>query len=237
MVQRHAFFALTNPAPGREDEFNAWYDDHHLREVVEHGIGMKGGRRFRLAEAQRPGHTPPWRYLAWYDLEIDDLAAYHREPWRTGAGALKPFDGLVAEGFSAWVLTPMGDPVGDDGAGGFGRGCPHGDDFLFLALTDAAAGHEDAFNAWYDDHHLSEIVATLQGFDAGRRFRAADEQRPNQPVPPWRYVAAYAVRADSAAAVHENARAVTGLTRPPPGALDPGHVAWLFEPIGPYVAL
>ena len=235
MSQRHAFFALTNPAPGREDDFNAWYDDDHLREVIDNGVGMQGGRRFRLADVQRPGPPPPWRYLAWYDLEVEDLEAYHRAPWRAGAPPLKPFQGLVAEGFSGWSLTSMGDAIGDDGAGGFAEGCPRGDDFLFLALTNAAEGHEAQFNAWYDDHHLSEIVATLPGFDAGRRYRASDAQRPNQAVPPWRYLAAYAVRAESAAAVHGAAKGVTGLTRPPAGALDPNHVAWLYEPLGPYV--
>jgi hypothetical protein len=230
MVQRHAFLALTNPAPGQEDAFNAWYDQDHLREVLQYGVGMTGGRRFRLADAQRPGHTPPWRYLAWYDLEADDLAAFHRAPWIEPRPPLKPFTGLVADDFCAWVLTPMGE-----GAGDF-DGCPRGDDFLFLALTDAGAGQDAAFNAWYDEAHLPEIVAALPGFVAGRRYRAADDQRPGQILPPWRYAAAYSVRAETGAAVHAAASGVRGLTRPPPGVLDPGHVAWVFEPIGPYLA-
>ena len=52
---RHAFLALTNPSPGREAEFNAWYDTYHLKEVIRYGTGMRGGRRFRLADTQRPG--------------------------------------------------------------------------------------------------------------------------------------------------------------------------------------
>jgi len=237
MVQRHAFLALTNPAPGREDDYNAWYDEHHLREVVEFGVGMKGGRRFRLADTQRAGPEPPWRYIAWYDLEVDDLEAYHRAPWRADTPPLKPFKGLVAEDYSAWVLTQMGEAIGDDGAGGFAKGCPRGDDFLFMALTNAGQGQGAAFNAWYAQNHLPEIVAALPGFDAGVRLRTAEHQRPNQTVPPWRYVAAYAVRAPSAAAVHDNAKGVVTLTRPPPGALDPHHLAWLYEPIGPYLEL
>ena len=45
---RYIFLALTNPADGREDEFNAWYDEHHIPEVVRYGRGFLGGRRYRL---------------------------------------------------------------------------------------------------------------------------------------------------------------------------------------------
>lgn len=223
--------ALTNPAPGQEDAFNAWYDEHHLREVLAYGTGMTGGRRFRLSDAQRPGHTPPWRYLAWYDLEADDLAAFHASPWTTERPPLKPFTGLVAEDFCAWVLSPIGE-----GIGGF-DGCPRGDDFLFMALTNAGPGQDAAFNAWYDVHHLPEIVAALPGFVAGRRYQApADQRQQTQPIPPWAYVATYGVRANSGAGVHEGASGVRGLTRAPTGALDPDHVAWLWEPVGGYLS-
>ena len=231
MTERYAYFALTNPAPGREADFNAWYDAYHLPEVVRYGAGMRGGRRFRLADTQRPGQTaPPWRYLAWYDLEHDDLAAFGQAPWRKDAPPLTPFTGLIADDFTGWTFTPIGD-----GAQGFASGCPRGDDFLFLALTNAGAGQEAGFNAWYDGFHLPEIVATLPGFVAGRRYQAAPEQWPHHVDPPWRYLATYTVQADNAAALHENAAGVKGLSGPPPGALDPNHVAWVFEPIGAYL--
>jgi len=229
MAQRHAFLALTNPAPGREDEFNDWYDTHHLPEVLRYGSGMRGGRRFRLSPAQRPGHAPPWRYLAWYDLEHDDLAAFHHEPWAPASPPLKPFAGLIADGFAGWLFTPMAE-----GVNGFDS-CPRGDDYLFLALTNAGAGQEAAFNAWYDQSHLPEIVAGLPGFHGGRRYEASPHQRQNQPQPEWRYMAAYSVAAENGGAVHAAAGGVTGLTRAGPGVLAPGHVAWLFEPVGPYV--
>ena len=231
MTQRHAYFALTNPAPGREADFNAWYDTHHLAEVVQRGTGMRGGRRFRLADTQRPGQAPPpWRYLAWYDLKQDDLAAFGRTPWIVGTLPLTPFTGLIADDFTGWTYTPIGH-----GLNGFASGCPRGDDYLFLALTNAGAGQETAFNAWYDDHHLREIVETLPGFVAGRRYQAAAQQWPKPIDPPWTYLATYSVQAESAAARHEAAKGVRGLTSPPPGALDPNHVAWVFEPIGPYL--
>lgn len=30
---------------------------------------------------------------------------------------------------------------------------------IFIALTNAVAGKEDAFNVWYDNHHLPDVLA------------------------------------------------------------------------------
>ena len=201
---RHVFLALTNPVPGKEAEFNAWYDDFHLREVVEYGSGMLAGRRFRLTADQRPGQAaPPWSYLAWYDMEHDDLADYHRQPWIAERPPLKPFAGLVADDHVGWVYTPVGDGVGaatgpDEGSGG--------DRFLLLVLTNDEL---DAF-------------PILPAPAVGRRYRAAAEQRAGQPRPGWARLTAYDVTAQSAAAV----LAATA------GVFGPSQAVWLFEAIG-----
>jgi hypothetical protein len=229
---KHVFLALTNPVPGREADFNAWYDKSHLREVVQYGSGMLGGRRFRIAESQRPeSETAPWQYLAWYDMDHADLATYHREPWIPNRPALAPFKGLVADGHVAWIYTPIGNTIGDaailQGRPGKGR-------YLFFAFTNAGAGHEPAFNDWYDKHHAPEVVAKLPGFVAGQRYRAAPEQRTTQPPLPWRYLAIYEVEAARAGAANAAAEGAKALTQAPAGALDPKHVAWTFESIGEY---
>ena len=56
---RHKFMALTNPVPGREDDFNAWYDGHHLQEVIDYGTGMAGGEDTGSARYRGPGRSPP----------------------------------------------------------------------------------------------------------------------------------------------------------------------------------
>ena len=42
---------------------------------------------------------------------------------------------------------------------------------ILAVQTEAAPGEEEAFNAWYDDVHVPEILAT-PGFSSCRRFRA-----------------------------------------------------------------
>jgi hypothetical protein len=62
---------VTAPVPGREDEFNRWYDDTHLPEVLAMP-GFVAGQRFALTG---PGATDRPRYLCVYEIETDDLTA------------------------------------------------------------------------------------------------------------------------------------------------------------------
>jgi hypothetical protein len=72
-LSRYRFVVLSNPVPGREDEFNEWYDQHHLREILAIP-GIKSGQRFHRSAAQvSPSH--PYEYLAVYEIETDDIEA------------------------------------------------------------------------------------------------------------------------------------------------------------------
>src|SRR5262247_1507780 len=62
-------FALSNPVPGREDEFNRWYDGEH----VLHGVrtpGVLAGQRFRRAAGPWPAGKHDYLTI-W---EMDDPA-------------------------------------------------------------------------------------------------------------------------------------------------------------------
>ena len=56
----------TSPVEGRDDEYNDWYDDVHLMEVLK-VAGFTSARRFRTLG----GNAVP--YLAIYEVEADDL--------------------------------------------------------------------------------------------------------------------------------------------------------------------
>jgi hypothetical protein len=62
---------VTAPVVGREDEFNRWYDDTHLPEMLQ-VPGFVAGRRYTLT-GPRAADRP--RFLAVYEIETDDLAA------------------------------------------------------------------------------------------------------------------------------------------------------------------
>lgn len=70
-MAKHLLVVLTNAADGRDEEFNRWYNDVHLGDVL--GVdGFVGAQRFALDAV---GGDPPHRYLALYEIETDDIDA------------------------------------------------------------------------------------------------------------------------------------------------------------------
>ena len=72
-MSRFKLVALTTPVAGKEKEFHAWYQNHHLPELVSF-LGMKGAQRYKLTAKLMGSDTNPW--LAIYDLETDDPMAF-----------------------------------------------------------------------------------------------------------------------------------------------------------------
>lgn len=72
--------ALTTPLPGKEADFNDWYQNTHLREITAIP-GFEGAQRFKLV-AKLAGADDN-QYLAIYDAEVEDPGAL-----LTGMGAL-----------------------------------------------------------------------------------------------------------------------------------------------------
>ena len=70
------FLVFTSPVSGREDEYNDWYDNTHLREVTAIP-GITGAKRFELVPGPLSTDPPTHRYLAIYDFEgePEDIAA------------------------------------------------------------------------------------------------------------------------------------------------------------------
>jgi hypothetical protein len=71
---RSYLIALTNPLPGKEAEFNDWYTNVHLKEVVAVD-GFICGRRFKLTSAQFGGQAPQLQYMVIYEVEAGKAQA------------------------------------------------------------------------------------------------------------------------------------------------------------------
>ena len=69
-MPHHAYVVLSNPVAGREDEYNDWYTNRHLADVVA-VPGFISAQRFRLRDPAAEG-APVQRYLAIYTLDTDD---------------------------------------------------------------------------------------------------------------------------------------------------------------------
>jgi hypothetical protein len=89
MAEKYLHIVQTSPTPGREDEFNEWYENVHVPQILTLP-DFVSGQRFRLL-AQDPFEGP--RYLAVYEIETDDIAATldtvrNTAPARTKSGAI-----------------------------------------------------------------------------------------------------------------------------------------------------
>lgn len=72
-MAKFKLIALTTPVAGKEKEFHAWYQNHHLPEMVSFP-GIRGAQRYKLTAKLMGSDTNPW--LAIYDLETADPMAF-----------------------------------------------------------------------------------------------------------------------------------------------------------------
>ena len=68
---KHVVVVLTEPTTGREEEFNDYYENLHIDEVLA-TTGWLSGQRFKLSE--ETGTSCPLPYLAFYEVEADDAS-------------------------------------------------------------------------------------------------------------------------------------------------------------------
>jgi hypothetical protein len=62
----HIFAVFTNAVEGREDDFNSWYSDIHLKEIV--GLhGFRAAQRFVIDDPKSKG--APFKHLAMCEID------------------------------------------------------------------------------------------------------------------------------------------------------------------------
>jgi hypothetical protein len=112
-MQRYSLIVLTNPVEGRDGEYNDWYTNIHLDDVLKIP-GVIGAQRFRRSDTQRGSGPYPWGYLAIYECETGDLPSIIRElKARGGTELMRMTDALATERFVCFFesITEMKMPV------------------------------------------------------------------------------------------------------------------------------
>jgi hypothetical protein len=101
---------FTAMVDGREDEFNAFYDNHHAPELAAIP-GFVSAQRMILA---RPSTSsiPATKYLALFRVETSDIAAVKEAAARPGTTS-PAFDGKATRGYTFRAIGPVieGDKV------------------------------------------------------------------------------------------------------------------------------
>ena len=95
----------TRCEPGRDDEFNKWYDEIHVGEVLALP-GMTACQRFKLSDSQMmPDHK--FRYMAIYEFDCSPAEAL--KAMGEGAGGFNMSEDLEAPYMA--IYEPLGDRV------------------------------------------------------------------------------------------------------------------------------
>jgi hypothetical protein len=71
-MARYQYVILSRAKEGRLEEFEKWYDEVHLDDVLK-VPGVVSARRFRVVQQQAEGlPLPDWCSVALYEMETDD---------------------------------------------------------------------------------------------------------------------------------------------------------------------
>lgn len=100
----HRLVVLSSAVDGCDEEFNDWYDNVHLGDVLA-VPGVVAVQRFRLDDGSR------WRYLAIYDLACeggDPRPVTDEIMARAGTDAMVLSDAFDMEGYFMATATPIG---------------------------------------------------------------------------------------------------------------------------------
>lgn len=89
-LKHYIYVVMTNPVAGKDAEFNNWYTNTHLKDVMKLP-GVVSAQRFVVAPENI--NPAPYRYLAIYDIEISDLSIFikaQKDAINTPAMVLNP---------------------------------------------------------------------------------------------------------------------------------------------------
>lgn len=176
---------MSKAKSGAEMAYLDWYRNQHLPDMTA-VPGIAGGAVHKLAVA---GDDARWKVAALYELTlpVSDILA---EVFERAGGEAMPLTDTID---GASVLMLSAEPIGPRRLAG--GAIDRGDTMRYVVLTNPVAGKDKAFNAWYDDDHVADVLA-VPGFVAAQRFRLAEGTAGKSS--PWRYLALYELAPESA---------------------------------------
>lgn len=101
---KHLCVVLTEPAEGKAAEFDDYYENIHLDEVLT-TTGWKNAQRFVLTD--QVGKPCPLPHLALYEIEADDAKSVIRKMNDTRA-LRQQSDSLNRKTAAVWVFSEAG---------------------------------------------------------------------------------------------------------------------------------
>jgi hypothetical protein len=108
-MAKYSFLVLSNAESGREDEFNHWYTNRHIPDVLK-VPGFVAGQRFVLSDEPTASSSTEWKYLAIYEVDTDDIASTLAELRRRSRTDAMPVSDALARSMSL-MFSPVAERV------------------------------------------------------------------------------------------------------------------------------
>ena len=108
-MPRFVFMVLTNAKPGQDDEFNNWYTNTHLGEVLSLD-GFVSAQRYKLVEGAY-GPAPAHEYMALYEIEADDLDVARASLSARARSGGRVVSSAIAAGTAVWYFEPITERI------------------------------------------------------------------------------------------------------------------------------
>lgn len=143
----YKFLVLTNAVAGQEDEYNDWYTNRHLADIVAIP-GFSAAQRF-IVRLVKMGEIAQ-KYLAIYEMDVPDLASAREALIRIAGTEMEISPALDGDSIVTGLFEPRSE-IQEDGA--------LAGPFRVLAMTDAVPGRENEFSDWYGNVHIRELMA------------------------------------------------------------------------------
>ena len=108
-MARDILVVLSNAKEGRDEEFNAWYNNRHLADVLKLE-GFVAAQRFKLADAQLMPECPH-TYLSIYELETENLESSTQALFAAATGGMEISEAMDMETTVAFAFSPITERV------------------------------------------------------------------------------------------------------------------------------
>ena len=110
MAKKYKLVVFTNAVEGKDREFNDWYQNTHLQQIVSIK-SFKQAQRFRFHANIVPGSGDTSRYMAVYDIETDDIGASLAAMNELAASGRMPLPDSMGQPIIGAVYEEFGEVV------------------------------------------------------------------------------------------------------------------------------
>lgn len=98
--------------PGREAEFNAWYDGQHIPDTLRLAPEIRSAQRFALNTVYAVDGVPAWQYATIYQIDAEHVAAMlERINQAMGTAEMPMSDSAEVSTATVLHAAPMGEPI------------------------------------------------------------------------------------------------------------------------------